>query len=318
MRVLVTGPNGFVGRAIIERLKHEPETSIVAALRKNKPCYLNGINSVLIGDINEQTDFSEALSNVDVVIHTAAKVHVVKNSKKSTFTGFSDVNVGGTLNLAKQAISTNVKRFIYISSIKVNGESTTKKKIFCADDTPTPISQYAISKAEAEAGLIKIERTSELEVVIIRPTLVYGPGVKANFLSMMRWVHRGIPLPLGAIHNKRSFVAIENLVDLIVNCIHHPKAANQIFLVSDDDDLSTTELFYRLSNAFGKKPRLVPVPHKLLEMLLKYAGKESIAQKLCDSMIVDISKTKAMLGWNPIISSYDGIKKSVEWYLRNK
>ncbi len=229
---------------------------------------------------------------------------------KDPLAEFRAVNVAGTLNLARQAVSAGVKRFVFISSIKVNGEGTASGKPYTADDTPMPVDPYGISKLEAEQGLQALSQETGMEVVIIRPVLVYGPGVKANFRSMMSWLRKGIPLPLGATGNKRSLVAVDNLVDLIATCIDHPAAANQTFLVSDGEDLSTTQLLQRMGKALGRPARLLPVPASLLQAGAAMLGKRAIAQRLCGSLQVDIGKTRELLGWAPPVSVDDALRKT--------
>jgi UDP-glucose 4-epimerase len=225
---------------------------------------------------------------------------------------FRRVNVQATLNLARQAAAAGVRRFVFVSSIKVNGESTQPGSAFTADDAPAPLDAYGISKMEAEQGLRQIALQTGMEVVIIRPPLVYGPGVKANFAAMMRWLKRGVPLPLGAIENQRSFVALDNLVDLIVTCLIHPAAANQTFLVSDGEDVSTTELLRRMGQALGCTARLLPVPASWLKLAADMLGKADMAQRLCGSLQVDISKTRQLLGWQPPLSLDSGLKKAAK------
>jgi nucleoside-diphosphate-sugar epimerase len=249
-----------------------------------------------------------------VVVHAAARVHVMNEIASDALAEFRKVNVEGTLRLAKRAAESGVKRFIFISSIKVNGESTLPGKPFKADDTPAPVDPYGISKHEAEQALRQLARETGMEVVIIRPPLVYGPGVKANFLSMLRWLNKGIPLPLGAIRNQRSLVAIGNLVDLIITCIDHPAAANQTFLVSDGQDLSTTQLLRRLGNALGKKARLLPLPEWLLVAAAAVLRKQSVAQRICGSLQVDISKNRELLGWMPPINMDEAMRQTAGDY----
>ena len=225
---------------------------------------------------------------------------------------YRQVNVSGTLNLAHQAANAGVSRFVFVSSIKVNGEATLPGHPFSADDEPAPLDPYGVSKLEAEQGLREIESHTGMEVVIVRPPLIYGPGVKANFASMMRWVARGMPLPLGAIHNARSMVALDNLVDLLATCLKHPAAVGQTFLVSDGEDVSTTELLRRTSQAMGKKAFLLPVPASVLELGATLLGKPAVAQRLCGSLQVDIDKTRHLLGWNPPLTLDQGLKKAVE------
>jgi UDP-glucose 4-epimerase len=225
-------------------------------------------------------------------------------------TAFRAVNVEGTLNLARQAAAAGVKRFVFVSSVKVNGEATLPGQPFTADDAPAPLDAYGISKMEAEQALREIALQTGMEVVIIRPPLVYGPGVKANFAAMMRWLQRGVPLPLGAIHNQRSLVALDNLVDLIVTCLTHPAAANQTFLVSDGEDVSTTELLRRMGRAMGRPARLIPVPVSWLKLAAALVGKRDVAQRLCGSLQVDIEKTRRLLGWTPPLTLDQGLKKA--------
>ena len=306
MQVLVTGANGFVGRSLCLALADDGH-KVLAAVRSLDKQFI-GVDQVLITSIGKTTDWSSALQNVDVVVHLAARVHVMNEVAVDALAEFRKVNVEGTLNLAMQAAKAGVKRFIFVSSIKVNGEHTLADCPFTANDDANPQDPYGISKHEAEQGLLLIAQQTGMEVVIIRPPLVYGAGVKANFASMMRVVKRGIPLPLGAIHNKRSFVYIGNLVSLIVRCIDHPAAANQVFLVSDGCDLSTTELLQKCAVALGVKARLLPVPQKLLVFSLALLGKRAVAQRLCGNLQVDISKAHSLLGWEPPVSVEDGLK----------
>ena len=223
---------------------------------------------------------------------------------------FRRVNVQGTLNLARQSAVVGVGRFVFISSIKVNGEATQLERPFTADDAPAPIDAYGVSKMEAEQGLREIALQTGMEVVIIRPPLVYGPGVKANFAALMRWLRYGVPLPLGAIPNRRSLVSLDNLVDLILTCLTHPAAANQTFLVSDGEDVSTTELLRRTGQALGRPARLIPVPASWLKLAAAMVGKPDVAQRLCESLQVDIEKTRRLLGWSPLISLDQGLKQT--------
>jgi len=232
---------------------------------------------------------------------------------------FRRVNVDATLALAKQAAVAGVKRFIFISSIKVNGEETVTGHPFRADDIPAPLDPYGVSKYEAEQGLLALANTSEMEIVIIRPVLIYGPGVKANFLSMMTWIDRKIPLPLGGlVDNRRSMVAIDNLIDLISACLDHPAAANQIFLVSDGEDLSTACLLRRVGNALGTPAILFPIPAWMLVLCASLIGKSSVAQRLCGSLQVDISKTTSLLKWAPPVTLDLALKKTASFFHSHK
>jgi nucleoside-diphosphate-sugar epimerase len=231
-------------------------------------------------------------------------------------TAFRSVNVAGTLNLARQAAGAGVKRFVYLSSVKVNGERTCAEQRFMADDAAAPEDPYGQSKHEAEVGLRALAFQTGLEVVIIRPPLVYGPGVKANFARLVRAIHRGLPLPLGAIDNRRSLVSLDNLVDLVVTVVEHADATNQTFLVSDGEDLSTTQLIKKIGHALGKTPKLIPVPVILLKLAGGLIGGKEAIQRLCESLQVDIQKTRVVLGWNPPLSVDEGLQRVTEEYLR--
>src|SRR5262245_11707041 len=313
-RVLVTGASGFIGSAVAARLRGSPACIVRAAARTPLDDHPDSGELIRIADVGSDTDWNRAVSRVNVVIHTAARVHVGKDFAEDSATEYQRVNVQGTLNLARQAAAAGIHRFIFISSIKVNGDETLNAP-FKADDAPAPMDAYAISKREAEDGLRKLASETGMQVVVVRPPLVYGPGVKANFLTMMRWLSRGIPLPLGAVHNKRSLVALDNLVDLLVICIGHPAAANQTFLASDGDDLSTTELLSRTAVALGKPARLVPVPVSVLTTTASLLGKREIAQRLCKSLRADISKNRELLGWVPPVSVDDALGKTARHYL---
>jgi nucleoside-diphosphate-sugar epimerase len=310
MTIVVTGASGFVGQAICARAN---AGGVVVRGVTRSPCMLAaGLQSIVVGSINQSTDWREALAAVDVVVHLAARVHVMADIAKDPLAEFREVNVEGTLNLARQAAMADVRRFVFVSSIKVNGEATQPGRPFTADAAPAPLDAYGISKMEAEQGLRAIAVETGMEVVIVRPPLVYGPGVKANFAAMMRWLHRGVPLPLGAIHNTRSLVALDNLVDLILTCVTHPAAANQTFLVSDGEDVSTTELLRRMGKAMNRPARLIPVPASLLKKAAVLVGKGDMAQRLCGSLQVDIQKTRQLLGWTPPLTLDQGLRKAAE------
>jgi len=316
MKILVTGANGFVGCALCKVLTgvgHE-----VCATVRSKIQGSPASEQIFVGEIGAETLWDDVLCGVDVVAHLAARVHVMRDKAVDTLTEFRAVNVEGTLNLARQAAKAGVRRFVYLSSIKVNGEQTLPGQAFTEQDVPAPLDPYGISKYEAEEGLHKIAQQTGMEVVVIRPSLVYGPGVKANFLNMMRWLHKGVPLPFGAIHNRRSLVGLDNLVDLIVICLEHSAAANQTFLVSDGEDLSTTELLRRMAAALNMPTRLLPVPQKLLEVVFKMLGKGDLAQRLCGSLQVDITKACTVLDWKPLISVDEGLRRTAEHFLRSR
>lgn len=313
--ILVTGATGFVGRALVRRLGEIGHPS-TAALRRQADFLPLSTARVEVPDLSATTDWSAALKSQDLVIHCAARVHIMIESSADPLAAFRSVNVDGTLNLARQAAEAGVRRFIYLSSVKVNGESTPAGKPFRADDVAAPEDAYGQSKHEAEVGLRDLSLRSGLEVVIIRPPLVYGSGVKANFARLMRAVHRGWPLPLGAIDNRRSLVALENLVDVVAACVEHPAAANETFLVSDGEDLSTTQLLRRIGCALGKPAKLIPVPMSLLKLAGSLTGREDAIERLCGSLQVDIRKTQELLGWSPPLSVDEGLKRAAEEYLR--
>lgn len=311
MRVLVTGATGFVGNALSYKLI-DFGCKVTGSVRQLQSSGISKLTEFVVPDINDETDWSIALEGIQVVVHTAARVHVMHDQAQDPLAQFRRVNVDGTLNLARQASAAGVRRFIFISSVKVNGESTAAGQSFTAEDTPAPHDDYGLSKHEAEQALRLLAVETGLEVVIIRPPLVYGPGVKANFLSMLRWLKRGIPLPLGAIHNRRSLVALENLIDLIIICIDHPAAAGETLLVSDDEDISTTDLLYRVAEALNLHARLIPVPVWFLEAAAGLLGKQAVMRRLCGNLQIDISRTKMLLDWRPPISLKEGLRRAAQ------
>lgn len=313
--ILITGANGFVGSALLSRLN---ANSIQVLGRKLPNDFL--AERFYKQEINHFEDYSRALSRgVETVIHLAARVHVMDDKVTNPLEEYRNTNVYGTMNLARQAVKAGVKRFIFLSSIKVNGESTEREMPFCSFSDYCPEDSYGVSKAEAEQELFKLAKETGLEVVVIRPTLVYGPGVKANFASLLDLVYKGIPLPFSFIDkNKRSLVSVENLVDLIVACVDHPKAANQIFLASDDHDVSTSEMVRHMALALGKPTWQLPMPVWCYKLVGKAFNKSNVVDRLTGSLQVDISHTKETLGWVPPQSLLEGFKQTADAFLQSK
>lgn len=307
--VLITGSTGFVGAALVKQLASLMTCQVRALVRSKGVVFAESVTPVYVGS-DYLTSGNVPLSGVDVLIHCAARVHVMSDASSDPLSEYRKINVAGTLNLAKQAAQSGVKRFIFISSIKVNGEETQVGTPFTAEDIPAPSDPYGVSKMEAEQQLMSLGKEIGMEIVVIRPVLVYGPGVKANFRSMMSWLNKGWPLPLGAIRNQRSFVALENLIDLIITCIEHPGAANQVFLASDGYDMSTTQLLKQLGEALGRPARLIPVPVSILVRAASLLGRRSAAQRLCGSLQVDIRKSRDLLGWSPPSTVENALRKT--------
>ncbi|WP_333655807.1 UDP-glucose 4-epimerase family protein [Dissulfurispira sp.] len=313
MRILITGANGFVGRALCERLIADG-WQVRGAVRslESTVSLPDDVEPVIIGPIGPDTNWIDALKGIDAIVHLAARVHVMGKTVSEPLAAFHQVNTQGTEHLARMVAGARVKRFVYISSIKVNGENTDTP---CTEqDKPSPDGPYAISKLEAEQALRKIASDTELEIVIIRPPLVYGPGARGNFDRLVRLVKSGAPLPLGSIKNQRSFIYIGNLVDAIVKCIDHPNAANQTFLVSDGQDVSTPDLIRMIAEAMGKRARLFPCPVSFLKMIGKITGKSGEIERLAGSLIIDSSKIRKELNWNPPFTVDEGLRHTAEWF----
>jgi nucleoside-diphosphate-sugar epimerase len=309
MKVLVTGANGLVGRSLCVGLI-DRRIAVRAAVR-SATSVLPEIECVLVGAVNGATNWRAALVDVQIVVHLAARVHVLHDHSAEPLAEFRQVNVQGTLELARQAASAGVRRFVFISSVKVNGESTCPGQAFLESDPPNPQDAYGISKHEAEQGLRQLALETDLDVVIIRPPLVYGPGVKANFAALMQAVQNGWPLPLGAVNNRRSLVALDNLTDFIMTVITHPAAANQTFLISDGQDLSTAELIRAIADAVHTRAHLISVPLWLLEWVGRLTGKTHAVGRLCGNLQVDSSKARNLLGWVPVVSVQEGLRRVI-------
>jgi nucleoside-diphosphate-sugar epimerase len=307
MKVLVTGANGFVGGHLCHTLEANG-IDVRRAVRDPKP------DAVAVGSINGTTDWAAVLPGVDAVVHLAGRVHVLKDTARDLLATFRMVNVDGTLNLARQAAKAGVNRFVFISSIAVHG-LTSGQHPFSHQDVPNPHDSYGLSKYEAEQGLKKISTETGLQLVIIRPPLVYGPGVRANFLRLLKLAGSGLPLPLATVHNRRNPVFIGNLCDLILKCLSHPAAAGQTFLVSDDQDISTPELLRKLAKAINKKAWLFPMFGGALRLAGLITGRSGEIARLCGSLQVDISYTKELLGWAPPFTLDEGIRATVSDYL---
>ena len=344
MKILVTGPNGFVGKKVCERLI-AADLDVRGALRKAAPLP-DRCESAVVGNIDASTDWSLALTGIDVVVHLAARVHIMNETAADPMAAFREVNVDGTRHLAEEAAKAGVKRFVFISSIKVNGEATLQSRgrrsedgsqtteasnerpgtksrglsarnlsaAFSERDTPHPEDPYGRSKYEAELVLREIEASTGMEVVILRPPLLYGPGVKANFLKLIQLVDKGIPLPLGGVKNKRSLLSLSNFSDVISKCVTDPRAGGQTFTVCDGDDVSSGELVERIAKALGKNPRLLPVPEWLMKFAGKLTGKSEQVQRLCSSLQVDSSHVRETLDWNPPVTMDEELLRVAEWY----
>lgn len=312
MRVLVTGASGFIGTPTCVSLMQRG-IQVRAAVRGDKPLP-DGIELAYISEVGPDTDWRKALCGVDVVVHLAARAHILRDNAKDALTNFRRTNVQGTLVLAQQAVQAGVQRIVFISSIGVNGVMTTQTP-FTPEIIPSPRSPYAQSKHEAEQGLLRLAAESGLEVVIIRPPLVYGPNAPGNFGTLLRWVQRGFPLPFGAVCNKRSLVALDNLVSFIALCADRNRsmsAANEVFLISDGEDVSTPELMRKIARACDKTARLVSVPPTLLYLGARLVGKSAMADSLLASLVVDSSKCQSLLGWQPLISMDEQLRK-IAW-----
>jgi nucleoside-diphosphate-sugar epimerase len=315
--VVVTGANGFIGKALCQTLTCAgyAVTGVVRAADRidaSAPYHF-----AVIGEIDGTTNWFECMAQVDVIVHLAAQVQVAQRNASQCLATMRMVNFEGTENLARQAAAAGVKRLVYVSTVKINGEQTYGRP-FKPEDAPSPRDPYAISKFEAEQALLRVASETALQPIIIRPPLVYGPGVKGNFLSLIRWIDKGLPLPLARIDNRRSLIALDNLIDILMRCIHHPAVSGEIFLVSDGEDLSTPELIRRIAGALRRPARLWPVPMTLLRLAAQAIGKRQGFDRLCGSLQVDSSRARTVLGWRPPVPVNQALSRTVEWYQRRK
>lgn len=317
MLIAVTGAAGFVGCALVKALSARglPVRGLVRT-RNSLSCSSDiNVENFTVGDIHAGTDWSHSLRGVDCVMHCAARAHILREVASNALEDYRAVNVAGTRHLAEQAANSDVRRLIFLSSIGVNGVFTDGVRRFVYHDDPRPLENYAISKWEAEQALREVSARTGLEVVIVRPPLVYGPGVKGNFRRLLELAASGAPLPFGAVCNRRSLAGLANLVDLLIRCVDHPAAAGQTFLVSDDHDLSTPALVRGLRRALGKSPRLLPVPPPILRLAGRITGKAAEVERLIGSLQVDITHTREVLGWTPPVSVDEGLRQTAQWYL---
>lgn len=308
MHILITGGNGFVGKELCKSLVNQGinVTSVVRSTAAEMP----GVN-IIVRSLSNQTDWQDILKDVDVIIHLAGRAHVMKEDEEDPYKAYAEVNVEATRHLAEQAVLNGVQRFVFVSTVKVNGEST-KLNAFNEYKKAQPEDDYAKTKFEAEKTLNALAKKSKMDVVIIRPPLIYGKNVKANFRRLIKLSQSGVPMPFGAINNKRSLISLENLIDFLLLCAKHPKAANETFLISDDDDVSTTQLIQTIADASNKKTILIPVPVAWLEFVLRLVGKPSLSMRLFGNLQVDTAKAKTLLNWRPLISFKEGISNAVK------
>lgn len=306
-KILLTGATGFVGNRLLSMLEDRGHQCRAAVRRPSSTVDVRS-ESVVVGEIDAQTGWHEAVKDMDVVVHLAARVHVMHDQSDNPLVAFRKINLEGTCSLAEAAVKAGAKRFVYISTIKVNGEATNGKP-FTPQDTPSPADPYAIAKWEAEKALQEISQKTGLEVVVIRPPLVYGPGVKANFLNLIKLVRKRIPLPLAGIKNKRTLVALDNLANLILTCCEHPAAADHVFLAGDDESVSTAELITKIAKSFGQRSPVFYFPPTLMAWAASLLGKQAVWHRLSGSLEVDNSDAKKIMAWQPVTSMDEELKR---------
>jgi nucleoside-diphosphate-sugar epimerase len=311
-RVLVTGANGFVGQQLCRSLIQKGFL-VTAAVRRIENAPTEEMQYIPVGDIGPDTDWTEALHGVHLVVHLAGRAHIRRDSSATSMAEYDRINTLGTMRLAQMAAAAHAQRFLFLSSVKVNGEETHDQP-FAETDRPAPQDFYAASKWQAEEGLLRLHRQGKLPVVIIRPPLVYGPGVRANFLQLIRLVDFGLPLPLGKIQNKRSLVGLRNLIEFITVCLQNPSAAGEIFLVSDQEDLSTAELVQKIGRFLGRQTYLLPIPYRFMSILARIMGKQDAFYKLCHSLQVNVEKSRKVLYWSPPFSVDEELAQTIQWY----
>jgi len=314
-KVLVTGANGFVGRETMRALQAGGYSCVAAVRRQPIPPFPPGTELVEVGDIGPETDWTRAVQGVEFVMHVAGRAHVVREHARDPLSDYRRINVIGTKRLAQAAIAASVRRFVFVSSVKVNGEVTGCQP-FTGNDTPAPVDAYGISKWEAEQELRRLAAASNMEIAIVRPVLVYGPGVRANFLSLFHLVYKGLPLPFGMVDNRRSMVSLGNLASLLARCLWHPGAAGRTFMASDGEDLSTPDWIRRIASALHKSARLLPLPPQFIRLASICAGKPGLANRLCGSLVVDSKPAREALEWEPPFSVDQELARTARWYLQ--
>lgn len=317
LKVLVTGATGFIGNAILQQLVSDGIHSVIASTRQLHANSLTGARYVKVGDLCAETNWLEALEKVDIVVHAAARVHVMDELAQNPLQEYRSVNVAGTLRLAEQAIAAGVRRFIFVSSIKVNGEENHLGRPFTSGDTPNPKDPYGVSKLESELALHHVCSESSMELTVIRPPLVYDPCVRANFLRLINAVYKGVPLPLASINNRRSLIGLSNFVDIIIKCLDHPNVAGKTYLVCDGEDLSSPELIKRIARALNCSSKLIPFPPTMLKLSGRLLGKSREIDRLVDSLEVDSLAIKHDLQWTPLYTVQQELNATAEWYMSN-